>query len=83
MDEVKEPDPAPEFFKQAESKLAYQDLEKAYFGAFDKAQALGIPMGFAIAQMKDTLHSTEDEEKRLDHQIDYMFRRWQMIRGNL
>jgi hypothetical protein len=81
MDEVKEPGPIPEFFKQAKSKLAYQELEKAYFGAFDMAQSLGLPLGFAIAQMKDILHKEEDGEKRLDYQIDYMFRRWQMIRG--
>jgi hypothetical protein len=81
---LKEPEVPPEFFKKAEEKLAFEKCEEAYFSMFDKAAGNGIPPGYVLAMAKDSLCTDSDGNFRvITAQLDYMFLRWQYVRGRI
>jgi len=81
MDEEKTPD----FFAAAKAKQAYNELEAMYFEMFDDGLASGQPGGMTKARLKDHFIQQrelgDEEAKSITNQIDYMFTRWQFIRG--
>lgn len=82
MDEDKK---TPDFFAAAKAKQAYNELEAAYFEMFDEGLAAGQPGGMTKARLKDHFiqqrEMGDEEAKSITNQIDYMFLRWQIIRG--
>ena len=81
MDEEK----APDFFAAAKAKQVYNELEAMYFEMFDDGLASGQPGGMTVARLKDyyvqKMEMGEEDVHTISNQIDYMFKRWQIIRG--